>query len=223
MLARKYYKIIPPVLAMVLLLITGCSEPVDELKENVKAEQVKNEDMKEDHSCCATEIHGEEFTENSIYQLESEWMDQSNKAFELKDLKGKKVVFTMFFASCTYACPILVNDMKKIESEIPKGELSDYKFLLVSIDPERDTPAFLNQFASQHSLDLNRWKLLAGSEGDIMELAALTGFRYKKDAGGEYSHSNIITILNEEGEIEFQHKGLNKDVTEAVKYLASIN
>ena len=129
----------------------------------------------------------------------------------------------MFFASCTYACPILVNDMQRIESKIPKDELKDYKFILVSIDPERDTPAKLRSFASEHALDLNRWTLLTGEKDDIMELAALTGFKFKKEENGEFSHSNIITILNEQGEIEFQHRGLNKDVTEAVKFLAAVN
>ncbi len=56
-----------------------------------------------------------------------------------------------------------------------------------------------------------------------MELAALTGFKFKKEENGEFSPSNIITILNEQGEIEFQHRGLNKDVTEAVKFLAAVN
>jgi protein SCO1 len=61
--------------------------------------------------------------------------------------------------------------------------------------------------------------LLTGSEESILELAALTGFKYKKESDGQYSHSNTINILNEEGEVEYQHQGLNQDVTMAANYL----
>jgi protein SCO1/2 len=188
---------------------------------------------KEDHSCCSSEEETEEFSENSIYQLESDlsadksgkagWIDQSGKKFSLAQLEGKPVVLTMFFASCTYACPILVNDMKKIESEIPENELSSYMFVLISIDPERDTPQKLAKFAQEKNLDTKRWTLLTGNSDEIMELAALIGFKYKKDNKGDFFHSNLITFLNKEGEIIHQQVGLNQDITESTKVLLAQN
>jgi protein SCO1/2 len=129
----------------------------------------------------------------------------------------------MFFASCTYACPILVNDMKNIEKEIPENQLSSYKFVLVSIDPDRDTPEKLKKFAEEKNLDKKRWTLLTGSKDNIIELAALTGFKYKKDNDGGFSHSNLITFLNGDGEIQHQQYGLNQDASGAVKILLSKN
>jgi protein SCO1 len=201
-------------LAGVSLVWTGSAE--GESVEATVTKEVKNE---ETHSCCSTEKEAGEYTENSVYQLESEWINQDKDKVMLSAFMGKKVVFTMFFASCTYACPILVEDMKRIESEIPAEELDDYKFVLISIDPERDTPEKLKEFATIRSIDLNRWTLLTGKEDDIMELAAITGFKYKKESDGQFSHSNIINILNEEGEVLFQHQGLNQDVTLAANYL----
>lgn len=212
---KKYFKIISILIIISFIFFGGCGNSEGELNSKSEFKNAVNE-KSEESSCCSSSMESEEYTDNSIYQLDDFWTDQSGNGFELKELKGKQVVFTMFFASCTYACPILVNDMKKIEAEIPKKDLSKYNFVLISIDPERDTPAKLAQFADQHKLDNNRWKLLTGSEGDIMDIAALTGFKYKKETTGEYSHSNIITFLNEEGEIEYQHKGLNKDVSNAV-------
>jgi len=188
---------------------------------------------KKNHSCCSSEEETEEFSENSIYQLESDlvsslsadkagkagWIDQSGEKFSLAQLEGKPVVLTMFFANCTYACPILVNDMKKIESEIPENELSSYRFVLISIDPERDTPQKLAKLAQEKNLDTKRWILLTGNSDEIMELAALIGFKYKKDNKGNFSHSNLITFLNKEGEIIHQQIGLNQDITESTKVL----
>ncbi len=180
-----------------------------------------SESEEKNHSCCSSEEDTGEYSENSIYQLESEWTNQWGKKFSLGELEGSPVVLTMFFASCTYACPILINDMKKIENEIPEEELSSYKFVLVSIDPERDTPEKLEKFAEEKNLDTKRWTLLTGSSDDIMELAALTGFKYKKDKSGDFSHSNLITFLNKEGEILHQQFGLNQDISESTKILLS--
>ncbi len=186
-------------------------------KSNTEVAVSKSSEMKEEkeeHSCCSGE-ESEEFSEASIYQLESEWKNQDGEKFTLGDLEGKPVILSMFFASCTYACPIIVNDMKKIESSLSEKELKNYRFVLVSIDPKRDTPEALKKFAEQKNLDLNRWTLLTGSPDNIMELAALLGFKYKKDPDGQYSHSNMIIVLNREGEIEHQHLGLNQDLTAA--------
>jgi protein SCO1 len=185
-------------------------------KEFGAAVEVKSE---EKSSCCADEVAAGEISEFSIYQLGSDWVNQSGESIKLEDFRGKKVVMTMFFASCTYACPILIEDMKRIDTQIPAGEREEYKFVLISIDPERDTPAKLNEFAKMKALDNNKWTLLTGSEESILELAALIGFKYKKENDGQYSHSNIINILSEEGEIVYQHQGLNQDVTLAANNL----
>jgi len=222
---RKKIAVIGFVTGALLFLVTtlaGCSSNAEEQnqKSEIKTETVS--DKNEKHSCC-DEVESEEFSESSLYQLESEWTDQDGKSFSLKDLEGKKIVLTMFFASCTYACPILVNDMKKIETVLNKEDkLSSFEFVLISIDPERDTPEKLKDFANKQNLDLKRWKLLSGKSDDIMELAAVTGFKYKKDKNGDYSHSNLITFLNEEGEIIHQQVGLNQDITAAAEKLLSM-
>jgi len=222
---RKKIAVIGFVTGALLFLVTtlaGCSSNAEEQnqKSEIKTETVS--DKNEKHSCC-DEVESEEFSESSLYQLESEWTDQDGKSFSLKDLEGKKIVLTMFFASCTYACPILVNDMKKIETVLNKEDkFSSYELVLISIDPERDTSEKLKDFANKQNLDLKRWKLLSGKSGDIMELAAVTGFKYKKDKNGDYSHSNLITFLNEEGEIIHQQVGLNQDITAAAEKLLSM-
>jgi protein SCO1/2 len=206
--------------------IAGCFTTAEEKEKPKNKMETVSDKKSEKHSCC-DDVESEEYSEASLYQLESEWKDQYGKSFTLKKLEGKKTVLTMFFASCTYACPILVNDMKRIETELMKEEkISSYNFLLISIDPERDTPGKLKEFAEKNNLDLNRWKLLtvpASRDDDIMELAAVIGFKYKKDKNGDYSHSNLITFLNEEGEIIHQQVGLNQDITSATEKILSMN
>lgn len=168
--------------------------------------------INEKKSCCAEE-KSTAASENSIYQLESEWKTETSKRIMLNELKGKKQIMAMVFTSCTYACPLIVNDMKKIESQIKGG---DVDFLLISIDPKHDTPEALMQYAKNNKLDLKRWRLLTGDENSISELAGVLGFKYKKEPNGSFSHSNIINVLNEAGEVAYQHFGLNQDVQDVL-------
>jgi protein SCO1/2 len=190
-------------------------------KKTTKTESVK-ETKAEKNPCCVEE-ESSEFSDNSIYQLESKWINQSGEKFRIGSLKGKPVVLTMFYASCTYACPLLINDMKKIEASIDAEDLKNYRFVLVSIDPEKDKPEVLAEVVKKNNLDTKRWTLLTGSEDDIMELAALIGFKFKKDEKEGYSHSNLITFLNDKGEIIHQQVGLNQDITQSISVLNKLN
>lgn len=185
-----------------------------------KVSDIKNENGKK--SCCSEE-DAEEYSENSIYNLESDWINQNGVEINLGSLRGKPVILTLFYASCTYACPILINDMKKIESSLSRNKLNDFKFVLVSIDPDRDKPENLLKILEMNNLDSKRWTLLTGNKDNVMNLAALIGFKFKVDGNGGFSHSNLITLLNENGEIVHQHVGLNQNVDDALLVLNKFN
>ncbi len=188
-------------------------------KSNIVFAAHKNETK----SCCTGETEQSESSENSIYQLESKWKTENGGEISLSELSGKPQIMAMIFTSCTYACPIIVNDIKKIEAGISKENLDKVNFLLVSIDPEHDTPEALMQFANKQKLNLNRWKLLTADDNSVSELAAVMGFKYKKEKDGSFSHSNIISVLDKNGEIAFQHFGLNEDITEVIEAFNKLN
>lgn len=161
--------------------------------------------------CRLENLRAGSYSENSIYQLNNVWINQDNNKLRLSGFYGKQVVLAMIYTSCPTACPVIVSNMKRIESEILGNELDNYHFVLVSIDPERDTPGQLKKFAAQNNLNLKRWTLLTGSSNDIAELSQTIGFRYKESHKGLFIHSNLITFLNSKGEIAFQNEGLNLD------------
>src|ERR1051325_1552616 len=169
-------------------------------------------------SCCAameTSARAE-LSDKSLYQLDATWTNDHGKPTQLSALKGRPQIVTMFFANCQYACPLLVYKMKQIEAALPENVRTNIGFTLVSFDTERDTPAALHKYRTQRELASN-WTLLHGSANDVLDLAALLGVKFKKDAQGQFAHSNVITILNADGEIAFQESGLDLDVKEIVK------
>jgi protein SCO1/2 len=129
----------------------------------------------------------------------------------------------MFFTQCQSACPLLVQEMQQIESALPEHVRSRVGFTLVSFDTERDTPKVLADYRKNHSLDPRRWTLLRGKTDDVLELAALLGVKFKKDARGQFAHSNVITLLSADGEIVKQGIGLGQGGKELVKVIEQMS
>lgn len=162
----------------------------------------------------------EPFTKNSLYQTDARFTTDAGRPFALGELRGRPVVLDMFFAECGFACPMLVTDMQTIRDKLPAAVRDRTVFVLVSFDSARDRPPMLAQYRARRSLD-QQWMLLHGNADSIRELAALLGIKYKQEADGTFSHSNIITLLNAQGEIVHQRIGLTGGIEQAAAALAS--
>jgi protein SCO1/2 len=151
----------------------------------------------------------------SIYNLPSKWTNQNGQNIEMKDLRGKVLVMVMIYTSCKSACPRLVADMRNIESRLPDNIKENVKLVLVSIDPEVDTPKRLKAFSIENKMEGKQWLFLRSTEENTREFAAVLAVNYKKIAPLEFSHSNIISVFNAEGELAYQQEGLgvNSDAT----------
>jgi protein SCO1/2 len=149
--------------------------------------------------------------ETSVYWMENHWKNQDGKDLQLNDLRGKVVVMAMIFTSCRSSCPKLVADVQSIEHGLDPELLNKTTFVLCSIDPSYDTPERLNAYAKEHHLSTDQWTLLTANDETVRELSALLGVKFKKTAPMEFSHSNIISVLNSKGEIFFQQEGINND------------
>jgi protein SCO1/2 len=173
-------------------------------------------------SCCATNLQSPAapaitlLPAKSIYQIDSTWTNDAGQPFKLAGLRGRPQILAMFFTSCENACPITVSDMKRIEAALPEGLRAHVGFTLVSFDPERDTTAALHAYRLRRGLDQTRWTLLRGEPAEVAELAARVGMKIRNGARGQFGHSNIITVLNPDGEIIRQQVGLNQNIEEMV-------
>src|SRR5699024_12385917 len=107
----------------------------------------------------------------AIYNVSSAWKTRYGHTIRLDSLRGKGQVVAMVYSDCEHACPRILADMKRIEGALNQDALSKTNFTIVSIAPERDSPQRLRQFADENKLSDNRWPLLNGDQGDILELA----------------------------------------------------
>jgi protein SCO1/2 len=161
------------------------------------------------------------FTRDSLYQLDATFTTDAEAPFALAQLRGRPVLVAMFFASCNYACPLLVADITRVREALPSPLREEVALVLVSFDVVRDTPAALKKYREDRLLG-PQWTLLHGDESAVAELAALLGVKFKQEANGQYAHSNLITVLNREGEIVHQRAGLQGGLTETAAALTRL-
>ena len=160
-----------------------------------------------------------EESNHSVYLLESTWTNQRGDKINLNSFRGKPVVLAMAYTSCEYSCPRIVGDMKRIEAAVREKNVA---FVIVSFDPKRDTPAKLQTYTKEQGLDEKRWNLLHGNEPDIRELAAVLGVQYKQIDEKNFAHSNVISLLDAQGEIVYQQNGLGNDPTEIIRAIREL-
>ncbi|MEC5129255.1 SCO family protein [Verrucomicrobiales bacterium BCK34] len=159
--------------------------------------------------------------DGSVYELDSDWLDQNNKKLKLADLGDKVRVVVMGYTSCQYACPRLIADLIAIEKGIEGKEFAaEVGYSFISIDPENDTPEKLKKLEGQYKFTPGHWRILTGDEDGVLELAVALGMKYRKTTSMDFAHSNIITVLRCDGTIAHQQVGLE---TEKAKTYAAIS
>lgn len=144
----------------------------------------------------------------SIFNLSSKWKTQNDETIELKDLKGDVLVMVMVYTSCQAACPRLVADMRNIRKKV---DSEDVRYVLVSIDPEVDTPEVLKAFAIENEMDSKEWTFLQGTVDDVREFSNVLAVKYKQISPIDFSHSNIISVFDKQGVLYHQQEGLGVD------------
>lgn len=166
------------------------------------------------------DAHG--ISDESIFNLTSKWHTEEGKEIQLENLKGKTLVIVMIYTTCKAACPRLVADMRNIEAKIPKKNIKDLSFVLVSIDPKTDTPERLKAFAKENFMDDEHWTFLQGTESSVREFANVLAVKYKQISPIDFSHSNIISVFNSGGELIHQQEGLGVDNKETIKAILEL-
>lgn len=181
----------------------------------------KNNPESDSGSCCSKKSSADKPAElpgESIYNLTSQWTTQSEESYTLDHFKNKIVIAAMIFSHCESACPRIVADMQRIETALTESERRQVSFLLISMDPERDTPSRLSEFSLEHKLNSN-WTLICSDQDATTEIANVLGVRVKKLEGGGFDHSNIIHIIDKQGIIIYQQNGFSVNQDETIKMI----
>ena len=195
---KNMKKAILPFLLAITLLFQACN--------NTSKQETTKEDTLTDQA----------ISDLSIYNLPTTWTTKNGTDMELKELRGDVLVMVMIYTSCQAACPRLVADMRHIRERVDVKNKDRVKYVLVSIDPETDTPERLTAFAKENQMEDDQWVFLRSSDENTREFAAVLAVNYKRISPIDFSHSNIISVFNTEGELTYQQEGVGVSYDEAV-------
>lgn len=163
------------------------------------------------------------YPSDSIFWLDSTWTRFDGKEMKLSDLGETPVVLSMVFLGCKYTCPLTVNDMREMEQKISKGTKASFKMVLISIDPERDTPEAMRKFMTERKLNPERWILLSSTPENVRELAATLGYSYKKDKAMDFAHSMLTWVFDKDGVKRFTRSARKESVDETVEAFKKVS
>ena len=138
---------------------------------------------------------------DSVYQLPLKLTDQHARTRDWRTRRGKPQVVAMFYSSCRYICPLIIESGKAVDRALTPAQRAGLGMVYISMDPERDTPAALATLAKERKVSDKRWALASPKPGDVRSVAGVLDIRYRQLSDGEFNHTSALILLDAEGRI----------------------
>ena len=125
---------------------------------------------------------------------------------------NKIYVADFFFTTCPSICPIMTNNMLKVQEKIK----NDPNVLIVSfsVDPKTDSVAQLKKYAKEKGVDDLKWNLLTGDKKQIYDLARKSFFVAEIDKDSDSNdiiHTEPFVLVDPDKRIRGFYDGTNLD------------
>jgi protein SCO1/2 len=138
---------------------------------------------------------------DSVYQVTAPLSDQDGRQFTFDQMRGKPAVVSMFYNSCKFVCPMLIDTVRMTEEALSAKERDALSTLLLTFDPARDDVASLKAVATHRELDPKHWTLARTDAASVRKIAATLDIQYRQLSDGEYNHTTVLVLLDGEGRV----------------------
>jgi protein SCO1/2 len=149
-------------------------------------------------------------------------ISQDGAPVALADFRGKVVAVTFIFTLCTDTCPVLTPMMSFVQDQLGRDFGTKIIFISITVDPERDTPEVLKEYAQAFGANLAGWAFLTGPPAVIRDVARSYGVFAAKNANGDVDHTFLTSIIDLRGILRVQYLGVRFDPEEFRRDLLSL-
>lgn len=148
-------------------------------------------------------------------------------AFRLSDLRDKVVLVFFGYTNCPDICPMTLGDMKQVQTQLG-DKAKDVAFVLVSLDPDRDTPERLNAYTSAFSPDFIGVQVaeedLEGEDGVKAAFGVFSEKRILSETNPEnyaVDHTGWTYVIDREGNLRevFSTDASTEGIVKDIEYL----
>ena len=98
----------------------------------------------------------------------------------LADFRGKVVAVTFIYTLCTTTCPVLTPMMSFVQDQLGSNFGTKIAFVSITVDPERDTPQVLKEYAQAFGANLAGWAFLTGTPDAIRDVTRRYGVLHQR-------------------------------------------
>ena len=147
---------------------------------------------------------------------------QSNgNAATAAELRGKVWVADFFYTTCPGPCPMMTSRLQQVH--VKTRGWNDVMLVSISIDPKKDSPEVLQQYATRFGAD-ERWLFVTGEKNEVFELAN-KGFKLSVTEDGTpaepITHSTKLVLVDRNGTVRGFYEGTND--ADTARLLADID
>ncbi|MGE8392546.1 SCO family protein [Pseudomonas sp. BIGb0427] len=126
--------------------------------------------------------------------------DEQGQPVVMDELKGKWSLLFFGYTFCPDICPTTLAQLRQVKSELPKEAVERLQVVLVSVDPNRDTPAQLKQYLGYFDKD---FRGVTGSLENIQKLANAVSIPFipadTSKPNYTVDHSGNLALLGPDG------------------------
>lgn len=125
--------------------------------------------------------------------------NQDGETITNKDVEGKIYLVDFFFTSCPSICPIMTANLMKINERF--DHYDEFMILSHTVDPVRDTPERLKEYATDRKIDSDKWHFLTGTKDSLYTAAFdyLSSAMEDSLAPGGFLHTEYFVLVDKEG------------------------
>ena len=149
-------------------------------------------------------------------------ISQDGTLVSLAKYRGKVVAVTFIYTFCTDTCPILTPMMSFVQDRLGADFGKKIAFVSITVDPERDTPEVLKNYAQEFGANLDGWAFLTGTTNAVREVTRSYGVFAARTTDGDLEHSFLTSIIDRRGILRVQYLGARFDPEEFRRDLLSL-
>jgi cytochrome oxidase Cu insertion factor (SCO1/SenC/PrrC family) len=126
-------------------------------------------------------------------------VDQNNQPVTDQTFLGKPWIAAFIFTHCAGPCPMMSANMAKLQKRVPSPDL---KLVSFTVDPERDTPEVLKEYAKSLGADESRWSFVTGSPETMTDVVKgmLAAFSPATETS-DILHSTQFLLIDKAGDV----------------------
>ena len=150
--------------------------------------------------------------------VDFELLNQNGETITQKAYDGKIYVADFFFTRCPSICPIMSNNMEKLQNTFLKE--AEIMFLSLSVTPELDSIPILRAYAKEHGAIDGKWNITTGDKKHIYNLARKSFFAVVNEGDGglqDFIHTPNFILVDKQKQIRGVYDGTKNEEIERLK------